>query len=127
MQLGFTEEQVRAEAARCLSCGVCSECYQCVEACLAKAVDHDEQPRDLEINVGAIIAAPGFQPFDPSKFDTYAYANLPNVVTSMEFERILSASGPTQGHLVRPSDHQEPKKIAWLQCVGFQGYSSLRS
>jgi len=118
VQLGLTEEQVRAEAARCLSCGVCSECYQCVEACLAEAVDHDEPAKALEINVGAIIAAPGFQPFDPSKFDTYAYSNLPNVVTSMEFERILSASGPTQGHLVRPSDHRQPKKIAWLQCVG---------
>ena len=118
VQLGFTEEQVRAEAARCLSCGVCSECYQCVEACLAKAIDHEEQPKELEINVGAIIAAPGFKPFDPSKFDTYAYAKLPNVMTSMEFERMLSASGCTMGHLVRPSDHREPKKIAWLQCVG---------
>ncbi|MGA2404257.1 MAG: FAD-dependent oxidoreductase, partial [Syntrophobacteraceae bacterium] len=118
VQLGFTEEQVRAEAARCLSCAVCSECYQCVEACLAKAIDHEEQPKELELNVGAIIAAPGFQPFDPSKYDAYGYANLPNVVTSMEFERFLSASGPTQGYLVRPSDHQEPKKIAWLQCVG---------
>ncbi len=118
VQLGFTEEQVRAEASRCLSCGVCSECYQCVDACLAKAVNHDDQAKTLEVNVGAIIAAPGFQPFNPAKFDTYAYANLPNVVTSMEFERFLSASGPTQGHLVRPSDHKEPKKIAWLQCVG---------
>ena len=118
VQLGLTEEQVRAEANRCLSCGVCSECYQCVEACLANAVVHDDQPKTLEVNVGAIVAAPGFQPFDPSKFDTYAYANLPNVVTSMEFERILSASGPTLGHLVRPSDNKEPKKVAWLQCVG---------
>src|SRR5208337_4020769 len=99
-------------------CGVCSECYQCVEACLAKAIDHDQLPKELEINVGAIIAAPGFRAFDPSKLDTYAYARFPNVVTSMEFERILSPSGPTQGHLVRPSDHQEPKKIAWIQCVG---------
>jgi len=118
VQLGFTEEQVRAEAARCLSCGVCSECYQCVDACLAKAIDHEQQSKALEINVGAIIAAPGFRPFDPSKLDTHAYARFPNVVTSMEFERILSPSGPTQGHLVRPSDHQEPKKIAWIQCVG---------
>ncbi len=118
VQLGFTEEQVRAEAARCLSCGVCCECYQCVEACLANAVNHEDQPKSIEINVGAIIAAPGFQPFNPSNFDTYSYANLPNVVTSMEFERILSASGPTQGHLVRPSDHKAPARIAWLQCVG---------
>ncbi len=118
VQLGFTEEQVKAEAARCLSCGVCSECYQCVEACLANAVCHEAQPRPIEVNVGAIIAAPGFRAFDPSKLDTHGYGKFPNVVTSMEFERILSPSGPTQGHLVRPSDHQEPKKIAWIQCVG---------
>jgi heterodisulfide reductase subunit A len=72
----------------------------------------------MTVHVGAIILAPGFQPFDPSKYDTYSYAKLPNVVTSMEFERILSASGPTMGHLARMSDHKEPKKIAWLQCVG---------
>jgi heterodisulfide reductase subunit A-like polyferredoxin len=118
VQLGFTEEQVRKEAERCLSCGVCSECYQCVDACLANAVIHEEQPKTREIQVGALIAAPGFQPFDPTAFDTYAYAKLPNVVTSMEFERFLSASGPTMGHLVRPSDHKEPRRIAWLQCVG---------
>ncbi|MGO9691378.1 MAG: NAD(P)-binding protein, partial [Syntrophobacteraceae bacterium] len=118
VQLGLTEEQVRAEANRCLSCGVCSECYQCVEACLANAINHDEMPKALELNVGAIIAAPGFRAFDPSKLDTYGYGKFPNVVTSMEFERYLSPSGPTQGHLVRPSDHEEPKKIAWIQCVG---------
>lgn len=118
VQLGFTEEQVRKEAERCLSCGVCSECYQCVEACLAKAVIHEDQPKERDIQVGALVVAPGFQPFDPTSFDTYAYAKLPNVVTSMEFERLLSASGPTMGHLTRPSDHKEPKKIAWLQCVG---------
>ena len=118
VQLGFTEEQVRKEAARCLSCGICSECYQCVDACLANAVVHEDRARSLQVNVGAIIAAPGFQPFDPSQFDTYEYSRLPNVVTSMEFERFLSASGPTQGHLVRPSDHKEPERIAWLQCVG---------
>jgi heterodisulfide reductase subunit A-like polyferredoxin len=118
VQTGFSEEQVRAEAQRCLSCGICSECYQCVEACLADAVVHEDAPRSLEIEVGAIIAAPGFQPFDPSRFDTYGYAKLPNVLSATEFERILSASGPTQGHLTRPSDHREPKKIAWLQCVG---------
>jgi heterodisulfide reductase subunit A-like polyferredoxin len=118
VQLGFTEEQVRKEAERCLSCAICSECYQCEEACLANAVCHDDQPKELEIRVGALIAAPGFAPFNPESFDTYAYAKLPNVVTSMEFERFLSASGPTMGHLVRPSDHKEPKRIAWLQCVG---------
>jgi heterodisulfide reductase subunit A-like polyferredoxin len=116
--LGFGEDGARKEAERCLKCGICSECYQCVEACLAEAIDHSMVPRERMVEVGAIVLAPGFSPFDPSAFDTYNYIKHPNVVTSMEFERILSASGPFEGHLVRPSDHKEPKKIAWLQCVG---------
>ncbi|MGD8387941.1 MAG: FAD-dependent oxidoreductase [Desulfobacteraceae bacterium] len=116
--LGFTEEEVRKEAERCLKCGICSECYQCVDACLAGAVDHSMKAKETTLDVGAVVLAPGFTPFDPTAFDTYNYANHPNVVTSMEFERILSASGPYEGHLVRPSDHKEPQKVAWLQCVG---------
>jgi NADPH-dependent glutamate synthase beta subunit-like oxidoreductase len=118
VQLGFTEEQVRLEAQRCLSCAVCSECYQCVDACLAGAVIHEDQAVEREIEVGAIILAPGFKTFDPSSFDTYAYSQFPNVMTSIEFERLLSASGPTQGHLQRPSDGMSPKSIGFLQCVG---------
>ncbi len=118
VQLGFTEEQVRREAQRCLDCGVCSECYRCVDACLANAVVHEDQEQVQELQVGAVILAPGFEPFDPSIYDTYGYKRLANVMTAMEFERLLSASGPTMGHVVRPSDHKEPKKIAWLQCVG---------
>ena len=117
-ELGLTAEQVMAEGARCLNCGVCCECLQCVEACKAKAPAHDQQPQDLELKVGSVVMAPGFDPFDPSLFDTYSYASHPNVVTAMEFERVLSASGPYQGHLQRPSDGREPQKIAWLQCVG---------
>jgi heterodisulfide reductase subunit A-like polyferredoxin len=116
--LGFSEETARQEAERCLNCGICSECYQCVDACLAGAVNHSMAPKESTLEVGAILLAPGFIPFDPSLFDTYNYSNHPNVVTSMEFERILSASGPFEGHLARPSDHKEPEKIAWLQCVG---------
>ncbi len=115
---GFNEQEVRTEAERCLKCGICSECYQCVSACLADAVDHSMKPKERTIEVGAIVLAPGFTPFDPTQYDTYSYSEHPNVVTSMEFERILSASGPFEGHLVRPSDQTEPEKIAWLQCVG---------
>jgi heterodisulfide reductase subunit A-like polyferredoxin len=115
---GYNEAEAKAEAERCLKCGICSECYQCVEACLAKAVDHDMKPEIQTIQVGSVILAPGFKAFDPTPHENYSYAGHPNVVTSLEFERLLSASGPCQGHLIRPSDHKEPDKIAWLQCIG---------
>ena len=121
VELGLGEEAGKEEAGRCLNCGYCCECFQCVEACGADAVTletHAWKPERLELEVGSIILSPGFRPFDPARFDTYNYTKLPNVITSMEFERILSASGPTLGHLVRLSDHQAPKKIAWLQCIG---------
>jgi heterodisulfide reductase subunit A-like polyferredoxin len=121
VELGYDDVEGKAEASRCLNCGYCCECLQCVQACIPKAVSvetHRQAPESLELQVGAVILAPGFQPFDPSRFEAYQYANHPNVLTSLELERILSASGPTMGHLVRPSDHKEPKKIAWLQCVG---------
>ncbi len=116
--LGFTEAQAQAEAARCINCGVCSECMECVVACKAGAVDHSQKPEAVELEVGAVILAPGFKAFDPHMYGSYGYGKYKNVITSMEFERILSATGPYEGHLVRPSDHQAPKKIAWLQCVG---------
>ncbi len=95
------------------------KCGACKKFCPTGAVDLDQEATTETINVGSVVLAPGFTPFDPSKFDNYQYAKLPNVITSMEFERILSASGPTQGHITRQSkDKQEPKKIAWFQCVG---------
>jgi heterodisulfide reductase subunit A-like polyferredoxin len=118
INLGYREEEAVEEAARCINCGICSECMQCAISCQAGAVAHAQGPEKLELNVGAVILAPGFQVFDPTRYDAYHYANYPNVVTSLEFERILSASGPYAGHLIRPSDHAEPKKVAWLQCVG---------
>jgi len=119
--LAFEEASARDEAGRCLNCGGCCECYQCVEACKAGAVTletHSQQTEEVSFDVGSVILAPGFKPFDPGSFETYHYATFANVVTSMEFERILSATGPYQGHLQRPSDGMEPKRIAWLQCVG---------
>ncbi len=121
VELGYGEAEGRGEADRCLNCGYCCECFQCVEACGPKAVTletHAQRPETLELDVGAIVLAPGFRPFDPNRYETYHYAQLPNVVTSLEFERILSSTGPYMGHLQRPSDGREPKKIAWLQCVG---------
>jgi heterodisulfide reductase subunit A-like polyferredoxin len=119
VELGLDAQAGQAEAERCLNCGYCCECYQCVQACLAEAIDHSQQPKDLELEVGSIVLCPGNQVFDPAKLEEfYHHSSHPNVLTSLEFERILSASGPTMGHLVRPSDHKEPTRIAWLQCVG---------
>ena len=97
---------------------VCIGCGLCQKVCLAEAVTYSDTPKRAELEVGAVIVATGNEVFDPAIFDTYNYANLPNVITSLEFERILSASGPFRGHLMRPYDREEPKKIAWLQCVG---------
>ncbi|GAG44107.1 unnamed protein product, partial [marine sediment metagenome] len=108
--LPMDEETAQREADRCLDCGVCSACFQCVEACKAEAINHDMTDSLLDIDVGSIILAPGFQPYEPTVHDTYQYNHFPNVVTSLEFERILSASGPYEGHLIRPSDKEDPKK-----------------
>ncbi len=94
------------------------KCKACEKFCPAGAIEFDQKEVVHRIEVGAVILSPGFKSFDPSIYDTYGYGRIPNVVTSMEFERILSPSGPTQGHLVRPSDGQPCRKIAWLQCVG---------
>ena len=119
VELGYDETSGRQEAERCLNCSYCSECYQCVDACLAEAVDHSQVRVEKDIDVGSVVLCPGSEPFDPSGLEQfYHYKSNPNVMTSLEFERILSASGPTMGHLVRPSDEKEPKKIAWLQCIG---------
>jgi heterodisulfide reductase subunit A len=93
-------------------------CQICSEFCGVNAIDYSQADETIELEVGSIIMAPGFQPFDPSGYEAYSYTKSPNIITSMEFERILSSTGPTMGHLVRMSDHKEPKKIAWLQCVG---------
>ena len=86
--------------------------------CLAEAIRYDDKPKKTELEIGAVIIAVGNEVYDPSVLDTYGYTESPNVITSMEFERILSASGPYMGHLMRPYDREEPKKIAWIQCVG---------
>ncbi len=95
------------------------KCGNCKKVCPTGAIDYDQKETVEKLKVGSVILATGFKPFDPSKFDNYQYASLPNVITSMEFERILSASGPSMGHVTRLSkDKKEPKKIAWFQCVG---------
>jgi heterodisulfide reductase subunit A len=93
-------------------------CKACEKLCPAKAINFEDQEKELTIQTGAIIISPGCEVFDPKAYDVYGYQRSPNIVTSLEFERMLSASGPLGGHLVRASDKKEPKKIAWIQCVG---------
>jgi heterodisulfide reductase subunit A len=97
---------------KCIGCGTC------YEICKAKAVAYDQQDSEAVLNVGAIILAPGFETFDARLKSEYGYGRYANVVTSIEFERILSASGPYGGVVLRPSDGEIPKKIAFIQCVG---------
>ena len=93
-------------------------CKACEKFCPAGAINFDDQEKRFNLNVGSIILASGSQVYDPSAHDIYGYGKSPDIMTSLEFERLLSSSGPTQGHLQRPSDKREPGKIAWLQCVG---------
>ncbi|MEJ2550291.1 MAG: FAD-dependent oxidoreductase [Anaerolineales bacterium] len=116
--LGLTERQARAEAKRCLQCGNCSECLACVYACGVDAIDHEMVESYEEINVGAVILAPGYQAYQAELSAEYGLGRYPNVITALQLERLLSASGPTTGHVVRPSDGRPAKKIAFLQCVG---------
>ncbi len=94
------------------------KCGNCAKVCEMKAIDFNQKEEHIELDVGSVILAAGLGEFNAVLKDEYGYRLYPNVVTSMEFERILSASGPTQGHVVRPSDNREPKKVAFLQCVG---------
>lgn len=94
------------------------KCRACEKYCPTGAINFTDTEKIITINVGAIILAPGFSFFDPSTNDFYGYGKIADLVTGLEYERLLSASGPHMGHLVRPSDGREPRKIAWIQCAG---------
>ena len=96
----------------------CIECNLCVQACGPNAIDHNQQPEIIELEVGTIVAAIGYDPFDPSGIYQYGYGRFSNVITAMEIERMINASGPTGGHVIKPSDGIEPKRVAFIHCVG---------
>jgi heterodisulfide reductase subunit A len=93
-------------------------CDKCIRACERQAINFDMTPETVEIDVGTIIVATGADVFDPSTLPNYGYGKYPNVITSLEFERLINAGGPSGGHLIRPSDKQIPKRVAFVQCVG---------
>ena len=115
---GYTPEEAIAEAKRCLAVGICTDCHRCATACQANAIDFTQKAETQQLKVGAVILAPGFEVFDARLKKDLGYGRFPNVLTALELERILSASGPYSGQLCRPFDRQPPKRIAFLQCVG---------
>jgi heterodisulfide reductase subunit A2 len=121
VELGFTQEQAVAEAKRCLDCAVCSECMQCVTVCQAHAIRHDDQPEDIQLQVGSIIVATGYDVFDPIRKPEFGFGSYPEVITTMEFERLVSASGPTAGKIVL--NGKTPRRIVFIQCVGSRDLS----
>ena len=118
IESAFTAEEAKAEAGRCLNCAQCSECGECVSACEKKAVDHNQKDEYLELEVGSVILTPGFDEFDAGTKGEYGFNRYKNVMTSVQFERMLSAAGPFGGHVVRLDNGNEAKRIAWIQCVG---------
>ncbi len=94
------------------------KCSICVGVCKTNAIDLHQKPEKLSINVGAIVLSPGYDVFDPAVRGDYGYGEIDNVVTSMDFERLLCATGPHEGEILRPSDKRHPHKIAWVHCVG---------
>lgn len=99
------------------------KCRACEKFCPTSAINFEQVPSLLTITVGAVILAPGFKPFNPSGHDYYGHPRVKDVVTSLEYERLLSVSGPNKGSLRRPSDDTEPRRIAWLQCVGSRNHN----
>jgi len=96
----------------------CTKCGACVEKCPTGAIDLSQEEETRKLDVGAIVLSAGFEEFNPKPWTQYGYKRYPNVITSIQLERMLSASGPTGGEILRPSDNQPPRSIAFLQCVG---------
>ena len=117
VELGFDEKAAVEEAGRCLNCAVCSECLECVKACERNAVHHDMKEEIVEIDVGNIIIATGYKEFNPSVIHQYGYGRLDNVITGLEFERFVNASGPTGGKILLKNGN-EPERVAIIHCVG---------
>lgn len=122
VDLGFKEEDARRESGRCLNCGVCSECMACVEVCEAKAIDHGMVQDEVEVEVGSIILATGFDLMDPTPIKQFGYGQYPNVFTSLEFERLNNATGPTEGKILMRDEYggftKPPDSVAIIHCVG---------
>ncbi len=96
----------------------CIDCKLCDQVCGNGAIDHDQETETIEIDVGTIIVATGYDPYDPTEKKEWSYADAQNVITGLELERLINASGPTMGKVLKPSDGEKPKSVAFIQCVG---------
>ncbi|TFG46177.1 MAG: FAD-dependent oxidoreductase, partial [Dehalococcoidia bacterium] len=117
VELTLDEAQAIAEASRCLNCAGCSDCRQCISVCEPKCIDFDQKPQETDIEVGNIIVATGYEMFDPSVISHYGYGKFENVITSLEFERLANASGPTSGS-IQLKNGSHPESVAFIHCVG---------
>jgi heterodisulfide reductase subunit A len=124
VELGLSELEARREASRCVACGTCSECGLCVANCKAGAIDHAMKDELVDLQVGSVIVATGFDPMDPRPLAHLGYGRYPNVFTNLEFERLSNATGPTSGKLLMrdPEDRYRftdpPSSVAILHCIG---------
>ena len=112
------EKSAVEEAKRCLSCRRCLGCGICEEFCEPRAIDYHEGPAEHVLEVGSIVIACGFDEFDPASMKEFGYHMFDNVLSSVDYERVLSATGPTAAQVMRPSDGRIPRKVAFIQCVG---------
>ena len=97
-------------------------CGKCADVCEKKCIDYDDTDKMVSFEVGTVIAATGMDVYDPTEYDEYGYTRFDNVITSMEFERLICAGGPTDGHFMRPGDKKLPKSIGFIQCVGSRSH-----
>jgi heterodisulfide reductase subunit A len=118
VERGFDEEMAKKEAERCLNCALCCECLQCDKVCEPQAIVHDLEDTVEEYNVGAIIVATGYELYPIQNIIEYGSGLYEDVIDGLQFERLLSASGPTEGEIRRPSDGKIPKRVAFICCVG---------
>ena len=117
VDLTLTEAEALDEASRCLRCGECSECLECLAACERGAINHDMHDSFVDLKVGTIVLATGFKEFNPSRAPELGYGRLPNVLTAMEFERLINVSGPTGGKVLLRNG-EAPRTVAIIHCVG---------
>jgi len=117
VELGYSNEQAQEEAGRCLACGGCCDCRECEKVCKPEAIDHSMKDEIVEVEVGTIIVATGYDVFDPGVISQYGYGRYDSVLTALEFERLSCAAGPTGGEILL-KDGRKPESVAIVHCVG---------